>query len=221
MILVVVFCVMVYGAIQGVVAVYARAARCCHVRMPKSRDKREFLSAARAVFDIIDVDGNGSLDRAEIVARVARPEVRAFLEDSGDETLQGLLSPGRLEAALGALDTNSDGKIDAREWESAIEVALAKTFGDGGSERGDGDVVLAPAAVDRARRADAWTFGESARVPAVDFDSAGSAVADFNAVEDASSPVPLALDEGAPEATPPTSPGILVIRADDPSPESE
>ena len=90
-----------------------------------------------------------------------------------------------------------------------------------GGERGDGDVVLAPAAVDRARRADAWTFDESARVPAVDIDSAGSAVADFNAVEDASSPVPLALDEGAPEATPPASPGILVIRADDPSPESE
>ncbi|EGB11799.1 hypothetical protein AURANDRAFT_61005 [Aureococcus anophagefferens] len=221
MILVVLFCVVVYGAIQGVVAVYARAARCCHVRMPKSRDKREFLSAARAVFDIIDVDGNGSLDRAEIVARVARPEVRAFLEDSGDETLQGLLWPGRLEAALGALDTNSDGKIDAREWGSAIEVALAKTFGDGGGERGDGDVVLAPAAVDRAPRADAWTFDESARVPAVDIDSAGSAVADFNAAEDASSPVPLALDEGAPEATPPASPGILVIRADDPSPESE
>ena len=83
---------------------------------------------------MIDVDGNGSLDRAEIVARVARPEVRAFLEDSGDETLQGLLWPGRLEAALGALDTNSDGRIDAREWESAIEVALAKTSGDGGGE---------------------------------------------------------------------------------------
>ncbi|KAH8062574.1 hypothetical protein JL722_3496 [Aureococcus anophagefferens] len=134
MILVVLFCVVVYGAIQGVVAVYARAARCCHVRMPKSRAEREFLSAARAVFDMIDVDGNGSLDRAEIVARVSDAEARAFLRDCGNETLRGLLVPERLEAALGALDTNSDGRIDAREWESAIEVALAKTFGDGGGE---------------------------------------------------------------------------------------
>jgi len=172
-------------------------------------------------FDDVDADRSGFLDRDE-VKRTYVAALMAVHDDGAPECeAEKIAAENMVDQLIACLDTNSDGKIDAREWESAIEVALAKTFGDGGSERGDGDVVLAPAAVDRARRADAWTFGESARVPAVDFDSAGSAVADFNAVEDASSPVPLALDEGAPEATPPTSPGILVIRADDPSPESE
>jgi Ca2+-binding EF-hand superfamily protein len=85
----------------------------------------EFLNAARAVFRMIDADGSGTLEKAEVIDAVKNnQQVIKFLETCGNPNLQYLLVPARLEAALEALDTDRSGEIDAREWEAAIETAL-------------------------------------------------------------------------------------------------
>ena len=45
-------------------------------------------------------------------------------QTGGNPNLQYLLVPARLEQTLAVLDTDSDGEIDACEWENAIELAL-------------------------------------------------------------------------------------------------
>ena len=52
-------------------------------------------------------------------------EVIDFLNNCGNQNLQYLLVPSRLEAALLVLDTDRDGHIDEEEWQDAIESALA------------------------------------------------------------------------------------------------
>ena len=86
----------------------------------------EFLNAAREVFLMIDKDDSGSLDKAEVVKAVKTDkEVIKFLINCGNQNLQFLLVPARLEQALNTLDTDRDGEINLPEWESAIETALA------------------------------------------------------------------------------------------------
>ena len=81
------------------------------------------------VFDMIDADGGGTLSKAEIVDAVKNnDEVIKFLSNCGNENLQSLLVPSRLEHALNCLDTDSDGEITAPEWcasESETLVCLA------------------------------------------------------------------------------------------------
>ena len=85
----------------------------------------EFLTMARAVFDMIDKDQSGTLTKKEIVDAIANDkEVITFLNDCGNPSLQYLLVPSRLEAALAQLDSDRDGEIDCNEWEDAIETAL-------------------------------------------------------------------------------------------------
>ena len=85
----------------------------------------EFLNMARQVFDMIDADGGGTLDKAEIVTAVKEnQEVIKFLSNCGNENLMYLLVPSRLDHALACLDTDQDGEITAPEWEMAIEQAL-------------------------------------------------------------------------------------------------
>ena len=77
----------------------------------------EFLSAAREVFQMIDEDESGTLEKQEVVDAVrADKKVINFLTDCGNKNLQYLLVPSRLEAALAAMDTDHDGSIDADEW---------------------------------------------------------------------------------------------------------
>ena len=98
----------------------------------------EFLNMARKVFDMIDADGGGTLSKAEIVDAVKNnDEVIKFLSNCGNENLQSLLVPSRLEHALNCLDTDSDGEITAPEWcasESETLVCLRR----GEACRGDG-----------------------------------------------------------------------------------
>ena len=61
----------------------------------------EFLSAARAVFNMIDVDESGDLEKQEIVVAVkSNQKVIKFLVNCGEPNLQNLLVPSRLEACL-------------------------------------------------------------------------------------------------------------------------
>ena len=50
--------------------------------------------------------------------------VKNFLKDCGNEFLQELLIPSRLDKAMKALDTDGSGVIEIEEWEEAIEKAL-------------------------------------------------------------------------------------------------
>ena len=85
----------------------------------------EFLTMARQVFDMIDVDESGYLDKDEIIDAVkANKKVINFLQTCGNQNLMYLLEPARLQQALAVLDTDRDGQIDASEWEDAIENAL-------------------------------------------------------------------------------------------------
>ena len=82
--------------------------------------KEEFLSAARQCFRLIDKDGGGSLSKAEIVEAVkSDEEVIKFLTTCGEENLQFLLHPPRLQKALEILDTDKSGEVDADEWRVA------------------------------------------------------------------------------------------------------
>ena len=62
----------------------------------------------------------------EVVKAVKTDQkVIKFLVNCGNQNLQYLLVPARLEAALNVLDTDRDGEISGPEWEEAIESALA------------------------------------------------------------------------------------------------
>ena len=96
----------------------------------------EFLTAARKVFQMIDDDDSGTLEKAEIVTAVrANREVIKFLTDCGNKNLQHLLVPSRLESALAQMDTDHDGTIDADEWEECIEIALKNKLADRAAKR--------------------------------------------------------------------------------------
>ncbi|KAH8092912.1 hypothetical protein JL720_5080 [Aureococcus anophagefferens] len=93
---------------------------------PRTSAPTEFLSMARQVFDMMDADQSGSLDKGEVVKAVQTDQkVIKFLVNCGNPNLQYLLVPARLEAALAVLDTDRDGEINGTEWEEAIETALA------------------------------------------------------------------------------------------------
>ena len=77
----------------------------------------EFLSAARQCFQLIDKDCGGSLSKSEIVEAVKTDqEVIRFLTTCGEENLQFLLHPPRLQKALEILDTDNSGEVDEKEW---------------------------------------------------------------------------------------------------------
>ena len=74
---------------------------------------------------MIDKDDSGTLDKAEVVDAVKNDKkVIKFLCNCGNQNLQYLLVPSRLDKALAEMDTDRDGSIDADEWEQCIEIAL-------------------------------------------------------------------------------------------------
>ncbi|KAH8092911.1 hypothetical protein JL720_5079 [Aureococcus anophagefferens] len=96
----------------------------------------EFVSAARKCFEMIDKDNSGTLTKVEIVKAIAEDkDVVKFLKTCGEENLQFLLFPARLEKALQVLDTSNDGELDVNEWEDAIQRGLAKRLDDLANER--------------------------------------------------------------------------------------
>ena len=66
----------------------------------------EFMAAARKVFDLIDTDASGLLDHDEIKTGVtSNQEVIAFVKDCGNQNLQDLLVPEKIEKSIKTLDT--------------------------------------------------------------------------------------------------------------------
>ena len=85
---------------------------------------------------MIDKDSSGTLTKTEIVKAVAEDkDVVKFLRTCGEENLQFLLVPARLEKALEVLDTSKDGEVDIDEWEEAIHRGLAKRLEQLAEER--------------------------------------------------------------------------------------
>ena len=62
-------------------------------------------------------------------------EVIHFLSNCGEENLQFLLHPPRLQKALEILDTDKSGEVDREEWEEAINRGLAKRLQQLADER--------------------------------------------------------------------------------------
>ena len=57
------------------------------------------------------------------------------MKNCGEENLQFLLHPPRLDKALDALDTDKSGELDIEEWEAAINRGLAKRLEQLADER--------------------------------------------------------------------------------------
>ena len=92
---------------------------------PRYVNAGSFLNIARQVFDMMDTDLNGSLDRDEILDGIKNnKKVKHFLKNCGHEDLQFLMDPERLEPALKAIDEDGDGQVGLMEWEHAIRRAL-------------------------------------------------------------------------------------------------
>ena len=65
---------------------------------------------------MIDKDNSGTLEKPEIVRAVKEDKkVIDFLKNCGEENLQFLLHPPRLDKALDALDTDKSGELDIEE----------------------------------------------------------------------------------------------------------
>ena len=89
----------------------------------------EFLNAARKVFEMIDKDDSGALAKAEIVEAVkSDEEVKDFLQNCGEENLQFLLKPKRLDHALQQLDTDNSGEVDVEECTVLCLTYIRRTF---------------------------------------------------------------------------------------------
>ena len=86
-----------------------------------------FLNAAREAFALIDKDDSGSLSKTEIVRAVRedRPVID-FLRNCGEENLQFLLQPARLEKALDQLDTDNSGEVDVDECTGAASCVYVR-----------------------------------------------------------------------------------------------
>ena len=87
------------------VAATARLVRRRRVSSPTARLPRR-----------IDKDNSGTLEKPEIVKAVKEDKkVIDFLKNCGEENLQFLLHPPRLDKALDALDTDKSGELDIEE----------------------------------------------------------------------------------------------------------
>ena len=85
---------------------------------------------------MIDKDDSGTLDKAEVVDAVKNDKkVIKFLCNCGNQNLQYLLVPSRLDKALAEMDTDRDGHIDIDEWCASASEPL------GSLRRGDGVLV--------------------------------------------------------------------------------
>jgi Ca2+-binding EF-hand superfamily protein len=108
--------------------------------MAKQEFAADFLSAARKVFEMIDTDRSGTLEKEEIVRAVeTNEEVIKFLQSCKEPNLEVLLDPLRRDEALSILDTSRNGELDIDEWEAAISTGLKTRLEQRADERAEMD----------------------------------------------------------------------------------
>ena len=76
------------------------------------------ICGGTAVFVCLVCDGAGS-SNDRFTLRSPPQKVIKFLKTCGEENLQFLLHPPRLQKALEILDTDKSGEVDADEWRVA------------------------------------------------------------------------------------------------------
>ena len=67
----------------------------------------------------------GTTERPRHTSRRSQKVIK-FLKTCGEENLQFLLHPPRLQKALEILDTDKSGEVDEAEWDEAIQRGLSK-----------------------------------------------------------------------------------------------
>ena len=92
------------------------------------------ICGGTAVFVCL-VCGGAESSNDRFTLRFHAQEVIDFLNNCGNQNLQYLLVPSRLEAALLVLDTDRDGHIDEEEWCVSEPATLGRL------RRGDGVLV--------------------------------------------------------------------------------
>lgn len=88
-------------------------------------DLAEAKKAASAVFDRLDRDHDGTLDKRELVGRLSAKEL-AEADPDRDETLTKDEYLAVVERRFKAANTDADGTLDARELSSASGKALLR-----------------------------------------------------------------------------------------------
>ena len=111
---------------------------------------------------------------ADVVADADATDVEINVDGDRGEKGAVLRPPREDDDGADVVLARDGARDDADEAASKLAPTPSLEFG------GDADVALGPPP---PLVADAWTFGEGARVPAVDVDSAGSAVDDVNFLE--------------------------------------
>ena len=76
---------------------------------------RKSSEASKAVFEQVDADGSGKIDRAELKRAMVMVAQEAGIPAPGDE---------QVEAAMKALDTDRSGTLDLSEFQVLIEEIL-------------------------------------------------------------------------------------------------
>ena len=128
------------------------------------------MAAARKVLDLIDTDASGLLDHDEIKTGVtSNAEVIAFVKDCGNQNLQDLLVPEKIEKSIKTLDTSGDGLIDAFEWEAIIEKALAAKLDERAKARAEEAIVRPSATGGKRAAAPGPTHGRRQELPLLIF----------------------------------------------------
>ena len=98
----------------------------------KDADKQKEMS--KKIFDAMDSNHNGSLDKKEMMALVEAfwkaipPQMKSMMKQFGMSEKEGKAQLD--EKIFDSLDLNSDGKVTFEEWQSAITSGAIKTMGN-------------------------------------------------------------------------------------------
>ena len=98
----------------------------------KDADKQKEMS--KKIFDAMDSNHNGSLDKKEMMALVEAfwkampPQMKSMMKQFGMSEKEGKAEMD--EKIFASLDLNSDGKVTFEEWHSAIITGAIKTMGN-------------------------------------------------------------------------------------------
>ena len=91
--------------------------------------------AARTLFDAIDRDRNGVLDKEELLLAVEDPDTIGMIRSQ--KFLAPLLNPETFEALFVKMDLNSDGEIDFEEFQAALSSELTSVVAPSSADDDD------------------------------------------------------------------------------------
>ena len=102
--------------------------------MSNEKDAEKQKEMSKKIFDAMDSNHNGSLDKKEMMALVEAfwkalpPQMKSMMKQFGMSEKEGKAQLD--EKIFDSLDLNSDGKVTFEEWHSAITTGAIKTMGN-------------------------------------------------------------------------------------------